>query len=112
MEKTIMQEKFTFDEIIEVIKSMLKSDEIQETEVFDTYVPASTVKNYRELDNYPDLMKVTDVKDYLRIGTNAAYELMNHPKCPTLRFGSSLRIRKQSLIQFLEDMECDFAGGV
>lgn len=65
---------------------------------------------YRTLEEYPEFMKVKDVQEYLRIGENATYDFLHHPKCPVLRFGNSIRIRKEKLLQFIQELENGGAG--
>ena len=60
---------------------------------------------YLTIDDFPEVMKVKDVKEYLRIGENATYDFLNNPKCPTFRIGSSIRIRKEKLLKFVDDWE-------
>lgn len=65
---------------------------------------------YKTIDDYPEMMKVKEVQEYLRIGENATYDFLNHPKCPTFRVGNSIRIRKEKLLQFMDEWENGFEG--
>ena len=66
---------------------------------------ANTATTHRPINEYPEIMRVGDIKAYLGIVTNAAYDLTHHPKFPTMRIGNSIRIRRDKLLQFLEKLE-------
>ena len=63
----------------------------------------AAINGLRSIEDYPEIMKVKDVKAYLRVGDNATYDFLNHPKCPTFRIGSSIRIRRDRLLQFIDE---------
>ena len=105
-------EGYTMEDIVKAVFTVLQplGPDVELAEEPDEYVPKDTVKRYRSLDDYPDIMKVNDVQHYLRIGNNAAYELLNHPQCPTFRVGNSIRIRSEKLLQFIEAWENGLEG--
>ena len=60
--------------------------------------------NYRPgIYDYPELMTVKEVKEYLRIGTNAVYEILHHHKCPSIRFGRKIFVKRDELVPFIDE---------
>ena len=64
-------------------------------------------KPYREIHEFPPVMLVDDVKEFTRLGTNKTYELLNHSKCPTRRFGSKITVYRDEFLEFY----LNFTGG-
>ena len=52
-------------------------------------------------DAYPDIMTVTQVSEALYIGRNSAYNLINRNAIGHLRIGSSIRVPKSCLIEYI-----------
>ena len=66
-------------------------------ELPETHVPKGSVNRYKNIEDYPPIMFVDDVKDFTRLGTNKVYELINHSKCPTIRYGGKLCVYRDEL---------------
>lgn len=69
------------------------------------------------LNEYNDVLVVSDLMDILKIGRNSAYNLIASGKLRVIRIGRNIRIPKQSVIDFLEhqyynkdDMICSMPG--
>lgn len=59
-------------------------------------------------EDLPDIMTVSDVKEFLRIGKNQAYELVNKNDFPKISIlGRTIRISK---IKFLEWLDKKIVG--
>lgn len=55
-----------------------------------------------ELDNYHDVMTVEDLMEYLYIGKNSAYKLLQSGKIKALKIGRIYRIPRQAVVEYLE----------
>jgi excisionase family DNA binding protein len=56
-----------------------------------------------ELNDMPTLLKVTEMADILRIGRNAAYEIIYQDDFPILRLGpKKIRVPKQELLDWIK----------
>jgi excisionase family DNA binding protein len=53
-------------------------------------------------DDLPDYMTVKELKQYLRIGNNKAYELANTPGFPCLKFGTRKVFPKDQVRDWLD----------
>ena len=53
-------------------------------------------------DQLPDYLTVKELKQYLRIGNNKAYELANRPDFPSLRFGCKKVFPKEQVREWAE----------
>ena len=56
----------------------------------------------RSFENLPALLTIEEMREVLRIGRNAAYEMVKEGTIPTIRIGRSIRIPRKALIQFVE----------
>lgn len=56
-------------------------------------------------DNIPLLLTVHDLASLLRIGRNAAYQLVKDGTVRSIRVGRSIRIPREALLQFLESAQ-------
>jgi len=54
------------------------------------------------LENCPNFLTVSDLSSVLRIGRNAAYQLVKDGSLPSIRIGRSIRIPRSALVQFVE----------
>ena len=54
------------------------------------------------IENLPLLLTVSDLSSVLRIGRNAAYQLVRDGSIQSIRVGRSIRIPRNALIQFVE----------
>ena len=50
---------------------------------------------------YPDIMTVAQVSQALHIGRNSAYMLINNNSIRHLRIGSSIRVPKSCLVEYI-----------
>ena len=53
-------------------------------------------------DDLPDYLTITELRQYLRIGTNKAYSLANTPGFPHLDFGAKKIFPKAEVREWLE----------
>lgn len=56
----------------------------------------------RRLSEYPDLMTIPEVSEYLRVCTKTVYTLIKKEKLKKQMVGRLLFVRKAALITFLE----------
>ena len=56
---------------------------------------------YRTYEDLPLTMRVGDLMPVLRIGRNAAYELVRSGKIRSIRVGRSIRIPREAVIDYL-----------
>ena len=52
-------------------------------------------------DNFPDILSVTDIMGALDIGRNKAYNLLQTEQIKSIRIGSTYRVPKTALIEFV-----------
>jgi excisionase family DNA binding protein len=57
------------------------------------------------LEELPDLLTVAEVKQFLRIGKNAAYELLAAGRLRSIRVGRRRLVPKAAVARFLENQE-------
>ncbi|MDR1131221.1 MAG: helix-turn-helix domain-containing protein [Oscillospiraceae bacterium] len=50
---------------------------------------------------YPDVVTVADLAKMLKVGRNTAYELVRANSIQSVKIGKSIRIPKESVIQYL-----------
>lgn len=55
----------------------------------------------KPLNEYPDVLKVSDTCQILGIGRNKAYELANSNQFPTKRIGRTILIPKSTFVKWL-----------
>jgi len=60
-----------------------------------------TRRAFKEIQDYPPVMLIGDVKEFTRLGTVRAYELLKHPKCPTIHYGRKAVYRDDFLKFYL-----------
>lgn len=53
-------------------------------------------------DDLPDLLTVPEVQEYLRIGRSTAYGLVKAGEIRSVRFGGTLRVPREALVEFLD----------
>ena len=56
---------------------------------------------YRTYEDLPLTMRVEDLMPVLRIGRNAAYELVRSGKIRSIRVGRSIRIPREAVIDYM-----------
>lgn len=54
------------------------------------------------LENYRDVLDTKDLCEILRIGRKTAYSLLTSGEIPCRRIGRKYRIRKDSVIEYLQ----------
>ena len=54
------------------------------------------------LEEYPDILLPEDLCDALRIGSNAAYNLLNSGAIKAFKNGRTWRISKTAVIEFIQ----------
>lgn len=52
-------------------------------------------------DDYPDILTVQDIMQALDIGRNKSYDMLKHNQIKSIKIGSSYRIPKTFLIEFV-----------
>lgn len=57
----------------------------------------------KQLDTYPDILTVMDIKQLLGIGREQAYSLVNGNNFPIRKVGRRILIYKLNLIKWLEN---------
>lgn len=55
------------------------------------------------LETYPEILEVDDFCQILRIGKNSAYKILESRAIPAFRIGSSWKITKSAMIDFLNN---------
>ena len=53
-------------------------------------------------DQLPNLMVVTEVAAYLRIGRTTAYELIKSGEIPSMKIGRQIRIFREDLLNYVK----------
>lgn len=56
-------------------------------------------------DDLPEVLGVNDIKAYLGIGINQAYELVNSGQFHVVRVGRIIRVSKQVFLKWFEGSE-------
>ena len=56
-------------------------------------------------ENLPLLLTVSEMASILRIGRNAAYQLVKDGSIPCIHVGRSIRVPRNALIQFVESAQ-------
>lgn len=57
------------------------------------------------LEQYNELLSITDMQEILCIWRNRTYELLNNGTIPSLRIGKSWKIPKEAVIQYLRSWQ-------
>ncbi|GHU76587.1 hypothetical protein FACS1894188_09330 [Clostridia bacterium] len=96
---------YTLEDVVKSVVAVLKPDEVREAETFDGYIPEGTIKEYKDIENYPPIMQAKHIKEFLGISEAFAYEVLNSANCPTLRIGKRMVISKESFLRFLQESE-------
>ena len=70
-----------------------------------TALKLTTQKEQKEnewLNHYLNTLEACDIQELLRIGEASAYQILNHPKCPTLRLGKRMVVPRDAFWKFIE----------
>ena len=59
------------------------------------------------LEQYDALLTITDLREILNIGRNAAYDLLNSGDIPAFRIGRNWKIPKDAVIYYLNQWKSD-----
>ena len=62
------------------------------------------------LEQYDTLLTISDLREILNIGRNAAYELLNEGAIPAFRIGRSWKIPKDAVIYYLNQWKSSAVG--
>ena len=54
------------------------------------------------LEQYEALLTISDLREILDIGRNAAYELLRQGEIPSIRIGNRWKIPKDALIYYID----------
>ena len=98
-------EGYNLEDIVKSVIAVLRPEEIQEIEHFDGYIPEGTVKEYRDIENYPPILQAKHIKEFLGISEAFAYEVLNSSGCPTIRMGKRMVVARDSFVRFLQQSE-------
>jgi len=98
-------EGYTLEDIVKSVIAVLKPEEVQEVEAFDGFIPEGSVKEYKDIENYPPIMQAKHIKEYLGVSEAFAYEVLNSANCPTIRMGKRMVVAKESFLRFLAESE-------
>ena len=55
-----------------------------------------------EREELPEVMTIKDVKQFLKIGRNSAYDLVNRKEFRVLRVGKSIRINRADFLRWFD----------
>lgn len=55
------------------------------------------MKSSKPLDQYPEMMNVDEVAEYLRIHKNTAYTFIKTGKIPFVKIGRQIRVYREDL---------------
>ena len=53
------------------------------------------------LDRYRDVLTITELREVLKIGRNAAYDLLNSGAIPAFRIGRNWKIPKEAVKKYI-----------
>lgn len=54
------------------------------------------------LEQYNEVLSIGELQEILKIGRNAAYELLNNGSVKAFKIGRNLKIPKESVIHYIE----------
>ncbi|MBG9589513.1 helix-turn-helix domain-containing protein [Cytobacillus firmus] len=57
---------------------------------------------YKNLEDYPDVLNVSDVQELLGIGRKQAYELVHSGEFHAIKVGKRIKVSKHVLINWIE----------
>ena len=98
-------EGYCLEDIVKSVIAVLKPEEIHEVEQFDGYIPEGSVKEYKDIENYPPILQAKHIKEFLGISEAFAYEVLNSSNCPTIRMGKRMVVARDSFVRFLQQSE-------
>ena len=55
-----------------------------------------------EREELPEVMTIKEVKQFLKIGRNSAYDLINHKEFRVLRVGRNIRICRADFLRWFD----------
>jgi predicted DNA-binding transcriptional regulator AlpA len=68
-------------------------------------MPIATRATPVDVDSLPELLNVHHLEAFLGLSLGSAYRLMSMEGFPALRLGGRLRVRKGSLLRWLDETE-------
>jgi hypothetical protein len=57
---------------------------------------------YKNFENYPDVLNVSDIQEILGIGRKQAYELVHSGEFHVMKIGKRIKVSKNVLINWIE----------
>jgi predicted DNA-binding transcriptional regulator AlpA len=57
---------------------------------------------YKNYNNYPDILNVSDIQEILGIGRKQAYELVHSDKFHVINIGRRIKVSKNVLLKWIE----------
>jgi excisionase family DNA binding protein len=57
---------------------------------------------YKNFNNYPDILNVSEIQDLLGIGRKQAYELIHSGEFNVTRIGTRIKVSKSNLLKWIE----------
>jgi len=57
---------------------------------------------YKNFENYPDVLNVSDIQEILGIGRKQAYELVHSGEFHVIKIGKRIKVSKNVLINWIE----------
>ena len=62
------------------------------------------------VDSLPPILNIMDIAGFLRISRSAAYALLNRPDFPAIRIGRTVRVSRDSFVDWLQKQENQTLG--
>ena len=105
MTATRTMDGYTLEDVVKSVIAVLKPEEVQEAEEFEGFIPEGSVKEYKDVENYPPILQAKHIKEFLGVSEAFAYEVLNSANCPTIRMGKRMVVAKESFLRFLAESE-------
>ncbi|QHA94320.1 helix-turn-helix domain-containing protein [Guptibacillus spartinae] len=59
------------------------------------------MKKYRGIEDFPIILTAKDISEILHVSKPTAYEIMNRPDFPVMKFGRSKRVLKTEFFKWI-----------
>jgi excisionase family DNA binding protein len=56
------------------------------------------------LENYKDILEVSEVAEVLRLGKNKTYKLIHLGQIPSIKLGAKILVPKKKLLEMLDEV--------
>lgn len=86
-----------------IINNIISIDK-DTSKIFDKYAKnreSENIKSYGMFEEYPDVLSIKDLQNILGIGRTMAYRLINNGDIKHIRIGSSIKIPKQYIMDYV-----------